>query len=73
MVRSTDLYPCFSSHRVTGTSVGITHRGQEAAVLLEIVQLVQKEQGVWQGKKSIQQFNNTLNILYLQILHFQIN
>lgn len=53
MVRLTDLYLYFSAHCVTGTSVGITHRGQEADVLLQIAQLVQKEQGVWQGKKSI--------------------
>lgn len=65
MVGLTDLYLCFSSHCVTGTSVGITHRGQEAAVLLQIVQFVQRQQGVWQGKESTQQFNNTLNILYL--------
>lgn len=73
MVGLTDLFLCFSPHCVTGTSVGITQGGQEADVLLQIVQPVRKEQGVWQGKKSIQQFNNTLNILYLQILHFQIN
>lgn len=53
MVRLIDLYLYFSVHYVTGTSVGITHRGQEADVLLQIAQLVQKEQGVWQGKKSI--------------------
>ena len=73
MVGLTDLYLCFSSHCVTGTSVGITHRGQEAAVLLQIVQFVQREQGVWQGKESTQQFNNALNILYLRILYFWIN
>ena len=60
----------FFFSRVTGTSVGITHRGQEAALLLQIVQFVQREQGVWQGKESTPQFNHTVNILYLQILSF---